>query len=194
MSVSGCFVSHKVWHMNNKEGAWEMKKIFRFFYGVAVVWAVCLSGAPIFGTSAYAEPVAQVAVFEGGKGLEEFLDRFDASKITRIERTGEGDEAAILVLPLQEGSNVEIYGTALNEETFEVIPKRGGQDDLIARADGSGILFWGHVSEGMPSLAVIVCFRAEDDWREHFWFPAFSGIDGSLETNDEFIPFEKEEE
>ena len=47
------------------------------------------------------------------------------------------------------------------------------------------------VPDGMPAAVVVLSVKGgERLGQEYFWSPAFSGVDGSLVTNDEFIPFE----
>ena len=138
-----------------------------------------------FGALAFAAPVAKVGAFPKGEGLEEFLSGIDGSKISRVERASEHHDTAVVIVPLSEGGSIEVYEAELNDN-FEVVPKRGNAGDLLAEApSGHGILFWRVVPEGMPNTVVVV---KDAEGKEHFWSPAFSGIDDSLITNDEFIP------
>ena len=163
-----------------------MKKYSVLSLLVLSALAVWIGVSPAFTAPVFAAPVAKVAAFEGGEGLEEFLSGMDSSKISRAERAGDYDDTAVVVIPLLEDCSIEIYEAELNEN-FEVIPKRGNPGDVIAEgAMDHGLLFWCTVPEGIPAVVVVLCTKEG----EHFWSPAFSGFDGALVTNDEFIPFE----
>jgi len=137
---------------------------------------------------AFAAPVAKVAAFPGGEGLEEFLSGVDSSKIGRMERASEHDDTAIVIVPLVKDCNIMIYGAVMNDN-FEVIPDR--DSPVIAEgAMDSGLLFWCSVPEGIPAVvAVLYLKEGENHLKEHFWSPAFSGFDGSLVTNEEYVSF-----
>ena len=157
-----------------------MKKISILSLLILLILAAWIGASP-----AYAAPVAKVAAFTGGEGLEEFLSGMDSSKISRAKRGSDFDDTAILVIPLLDDCNIEVYEAELNEN-FEVVPKRGNPGAVIAEGDHGGLLFWCRVPEGIPAVVVVLCTKEG----EHFWSPAFSGFDGSLITNEEFIPFE----
>ena len=148
----------------------------------------------LFIAPALAAPVAKVAAFEGGEGLEEFLSGIDSAKISRAKRQSDIDDIAVVVVPLLKNCYIEVYEAEFNEN-FEVIPKRGNPGDVIAEgASDHGLLFWCRVPEGMPAVvAVLYVKEGERSWSEHWWFPAFSGFDGSLVTNEEFVSFYGEE-
>jgi len=133
-----------------------------------------------FGAAAFAAPVAQVKAFPNGEGLEEFLSGIDSSKISRAGR-GEFDDTAVLVVPLLKECSIEVY-VAEWDENHGVVPKR---DNKIAEGDfDRGLLFWCSVPEGIPAVMVILSAI-----KEYYWSPSVSGFDGSLVTNDEFVPF-----
>ena len=166
-----------------------MKKISVLSLLVFAVLTVWVGDSP-----AVAAPLAKVAAFPNGEGLEEFLSGMDSSRITKIKRVNDFDDTAILIVPLSEGCYIEVYEAELNEN-FEVIPKRGQPGNVVAESPpGHGLLFWSRVPEGIPAVvAVLNVKEGERSWSEHWWSPAFSGVDGSLVTNDEFITFESEQ-
>lgn len=149
------------------------------------VIAIFLLIAPAFAAS-----VAKVNAFPNGEGLEEFLGGIDSSKISRAERSGDYDDTAVVVVPLLKDCYIYFYGATLNEN-FEVVPDRNNPIDFITEgATDHGILFWCSVPEGIPAIVVVLSVEEGENSRsEHFWSPAFSGLDGSLVTNDEFVPF-----
>ena len=157
---------------------------------LALAAAVLLSS---LGAAA-AAPVAKVNAFPNGEGLEEFLSGMDSSKISRAKRLSDYDDTAVVVVPLLKDCYIEIYETELNDN-FEIIPKRGNPGDVIAEgAADRGLLFWCRVPEGMPAVvAVLYVKEGESSWSEHWWSPAFSGFDGSLVTDEEFVSFGEEE-
>ena len=137
----------------------------------------------LISSAASAAPVAKVKAFPNGEGLEEFLNSIDGSRIIRVEKSGESGDTAILAVPMAEGYRIAVYGAGLNEN-FEVVPH---YDEKICEVkEGYWILFRCVVPEGMPTTVVVV---KDMEGKEHFWSPAFSGIDGSLITNGEFVPF-----
>ena len=144
----------------------------------------------LFIAPAFAAPVANVNAFPNGEGLEEFLSGMDSSKITNVKRANDFDDTVILVMPLLENCYIEIYEAVLNEN-FEVIPRRGSPGDVIAVGPfGHALQFWCAVPEGIPAVVALLYVKeGESFWSEHWWSPAFSGFDGSLVTNKEFVPF-----
>ena len=162
-----------------------MKAVKKFACFALAVLVFLALGAP-----AFAVPVAKVAAFEGGEGLEEFLRGVDSSKISRAERSGDYDDTAVVVVPLLKDCHIYFYGATLNEN-FEVVPDRNNPIDFITEgATDHGILFWCSVPEGIPAIVVVLSVEEGKNSRsEYFWSPAFSGFDGSLVTNDEFVPF-----
>ena len=145
--------------------------------------------------SVHAAPVAKVAAFPYGEGLEEFLSGIDTSKMIRVEQPdGLVYPIAVVVVPLLEDSHAEVYKAELDEETFEVRPRHGEYGELrelVAQGfPGNSLLFWCHVPGSIPDVVVVVYTLDEGGGpMEHYWPPTFSGEDGSLVTNDEFIPF-----
>ena len=139
-------------------------------------------------TPAFAAPLAKVAAFPGGEGLEELLSSIDSSKIRRVEKASEYDDTAIVIVPLVKDCNIMIYGAVMNDN-FEVAPDR--ESPVIAEgAMDSGLLFWCRVPEGIPAVVTVLYVKEGENLRtEHFWSPAFSGFDGSLVINNEFISF-----
>ena len=142
----------------------------------------------LFVATASAEPVAKVIAFPGGAGLEEFLDGMDRSKITITERRNDYDYTAILIVPLFDESSIEIFEAGW-DDTHGVIIKRLDPGAIAKAPPGHGLLFWDRVPEGIPASRVVLSKKEEGYWSEHYWSPAFSGIDDSLITNGEFIPF-----
>lgn len=137
-----------------------------------------LTAVPSFG-----EPVAKVKDFPGGEGLAEFLESPEGVEIAAAYVSDEYSDTAIVVIPLSEGSTVELYGAQMNEK-YEIIPDR---ENMIANAPaGWGLPFWCIVPEGMPNLVVVV---TDADGNEYTWYPFYSGEDGSFVTDEEFIPF-----
>lgn len=153
-----------------------LKKIASKLVPILIILALAV--APSF-----AEPVAKVKDFPGGEGVAEFLENLEGVEIAAAYVQNEYSDTAIVVIPLSEGSTVELYGALLNEE-YEIIPDR---EDMIANAPtGWGLPFWCIVPEGMPNVVVMV---TDADGNEYTWYPFYSGEDGSFITDEEFIPF-----
>jgi hypothetical protein len=161
-----------------------------FFTLICFFMALLMTGA-----QAHAAPVAKVAVFPNGEGLEEFLKTIDTSKMIRVEQPdGLVHPIAVVVVPLPEDSHVEVYKAEIDEETFEVRPRHGEYGELrelVAQGfPGNSLLFWCHIPGSIPDVVVVVYTLDEEGGpMEHYWPPDFSGYDGSLVTNDEFIAF-----
>ena len=135
---------------------------------------------------AYAAPVAMVRVFSGGEGLEDFL--MDEGGRTHGPEDMDGTDA-VVVQPLSSRATVSLYRTELNDE-FKLV--HTGEPFAAARlAKSEKYLFRTTIPEGMPNLLVCV---TDEQGQNHFWAPAFSGMDGSLLTDEEFIPWEGSEQ
>ncbi|MGI6782859.1 MAG: hypothetical protein ACOX5A_01420 [Aminivibrio sp.] len=153
-----------------------LKKIASRLVPVLIILA--LAAAPSF-----AEPVAKVKDFPGGEGVAEFLESLEGVEIAAAFVPYDYADTAIVVVPLSEGSTVELYGALLDEE-YRVVPDR---EDMLANAPaGWGLPFWCIVPEGIPNMVVVV---TDAEGNEYTWFPFYSGEDGSFVTDEEFIPF-----
>lgn len=132
----------------------------------------------------FAGPVAKVKAFPGGDGLAAFLKNLDPSRVAAGNARSEGDDMVLLILPQNAAAAVTIYGAEMND-SFEIVPNR---QELIASAPrGWSLPFWCTVPEGMPNRVVVV---TDERGNEHAWSPSFSGIDGSLVTNEAFAPLD----
>jgi hypothetical protein len=159
-----------------KAFAMEVVKIFTAFLFLCVVCG-----------AASASPAAYVKAFPNGEGLAEFLDSIDRSKISCIKPFDEFGDTAILVVPVSPGGAIEVYEAEMNEK-FEPVPNKGG-GVLADSESGWGLQFWCVVPEGIPRTIVVV---TDANGNEQFWSPAFSGMDGSLVTTDEFVAGERD--
>ena len=150
-----------------------MKKILFCMFALLVL-NIC--------TEVYAAPVARVTAFPGGDGLEDFL----INEGGRAHGPEDMDGPDVIVIkPLLSHSTVSLYNTEMNDE-FKLVHK--GEPFAVAElTEGEKYVFRTTVPEGMPNL--MVCVTGEQG-RDYFWTPAFSGEDGSLITNEEFIPWE----
>ncbi|MBO7764079.1 MAG: hypothetical protein J6S16_03970 [Bacteroidales bacterium] len=93
---------------------------------------------------------------------------------------GEYDRTFV-VLPGKEDTVLEIWDVELNGE-FVVIPS--GEKPIIKANPGQPLCFSYMPPEGMPGL-IVVCRKANGDIDT--WVPVFSGMDGSLMTDDQFV-------
>ncbi len=164
-----------------------MKKIVSM---AAFIVTVCLFAAP-----AFAAPVAQVAAFPNGEGLEAFLNGMDPAKKAKLipakRPEGLAFPVAVVVSPLLQGSHVEIYRAQFDEKNSTVVHKLGDAVECLTRAEpDQSLLFWCHVPEIIPEVVVVVWGKDEEGGPvDHQWSPQFSGEDGSLIMNERFIPF-----
>ena len=132
-----------------------------------------------------AEPLAKVAIFPNGDGLAEFLDTIDDSRITPVYPGEEWADSVILVVPLHDDCAVSVYRAVLDDD-FRPVPDR---DALIVDGPvGWGVPYWSLVPEGAPGTIVVL---TDGEGKEHTWEPAFSGEDGSLITDSNFVPFDE---
>ena len=146
----------------------------------------------VTATAAHASPIAKVAAFPYGEGLEEFLSGIDTSKMIRTERpTDLTHPVAFVVVPLHKNTRVDVFRAELNQKTFQVRPIIS---EPLANGDWDhGLVFWSHVPGSIPYSVVYLLIKDETGGRTHFfeffWPQEFSGEDGSLVTNEEFIAF-----
>lgn len=90
-------------------------------------------------------------------------------------------ESTFVVLPAEKDSVLEIWKPGLDEDYTVVC---SGDEPLLRAASGKPLCFSYMVPEGMPNL-IVVCRKA--DGAVATWVPTFSGMDGSLMTDDEFL-------
>lgn len=93
----------------------------------------------------------------------------------------EEHEMTFVVLPAEDDSVVELRHTELNGR-FQVVPT--GEKPIVQGTPGKPLCFSYAVSEGVPSY-IVVCRKANG--KESTWVPQFSGRDGSLMTDSDFI-------
>ena len=93
----------------------------------------------------------------------------------------EEHEMTFVVLPAEDDSVVELRHTELNGR-FQVVPN--GEKPIVQGTPGKPLCFSYAVSEGVPSY-IVVCRKANG--KESTWVPQFSGRDGSLMTDSDFI-------
>lgn len=93
-------------------------------------------------------------------------------------------ESTFIVMPNTPDSRIELWNAAIDDEYNTI--KDGGAP--IAQASvGQPVVFSYQVPEIIPQMMVI-CVDMEDN--ESSWVPTFSGEDGSLITDSDFIRFE----
>ncbi|MDI9370693.1 MAG: hypothetical protein QM446_07220 [Synergistota bacterium] len=137
------------------------------------------------GLCASAEPLARVATFFKGDGMAEFFDTIDDSKITPVFPAQEWGDTVVLVMPLCDDCTVSVYMAVLDDD-YRPVPDR---DDLILTGPvGWGVPYWCMIPEGAPGTIVVL---TDGEGEEHMWVPAYSGEDGSLITDQKFVPFDE---
>lgn len=144
----------------------------------------------VFAVPSFAEPVARVKDFPWGEGVAEFLDSEREKgeiEIAAPYQSEHGSDTAFFIVPLSEDCTLELYEAEMNDK-FEIVPKRS---EMLANAPaGWALTFWCIVPEGIPYIVVVA---TDAEGNEYFWYPFYSGEDGSLITDEKFIPFSKEE-
>lgn len=91
------------------------------------------------------------------------------------------NEHTFVVLPAESNSVVELWRAELDEE-YNVIC--AGEEPIIKGSPGKPLCFSYMVPEGMPSY-IVVCRK--EDGTISTWTPVFSGMDGSLVTDSDFL-------
>ena len=90
-------------------------------------------------------------------------------------------ESTFVVLPAEKDSVLELWKAELDED-YTVICS--GEEPVVKTAAGKPLCFSYMVPDGMPNL-IVVCRKANGSVST--WVPTFSGEDGSLVTDDEFL-------
>lgn len=142
----------------------------------------------VLALPAWADHVARVKDFPGGDGVAAFLDTIGREGVLVDDNHPIGENAAIFVAPKFPESAVGVYECTM-DENFKPVPNY--DKPMIQGRAGFSLLFYCNVAEGMPSTIVVV---TEPDGFDYYWAPAYSGVDGSLVTNDEFVPWQEASE
>lgn len=90
-------------------------------------------------------------------------------------------ERTFVVLPADEDSVVELWKAGLSEEYTAVCD---GDGPILQATPGKPLCFSYMVPEGAPDF-IVLCRKA--DGSESTWVPVFSGEDGSLMTDSDFL-------
>ena len=152
----------------------------------AIALALLASALP-----ALAAPVAYVKDFPAGRELTEFLKdkKVKGENPADVEKVEREEPGVFIVLePLTDTHvTVSLYNALYDGETDAVLPD-GAPFKSAALSGGEVYLFWAPVPEGLPKLIAYLT-----DGGDHYvWIPRYSATDGSLETNELFVPWAPE--
>lgn len=143
------------------------------------------------GSDSAIRPVARVAFFPAGEGLEECLDALGRSNISFAPR---GNEAlggsliddAILVIP-EKDYTVDVIKAELKDDG-SIVPIRKIEAHIGGSGEaGRGLVFWWRMPENFPPFVVVLNSEKKN---EKIWWPGESGDDGSFMFSDEFVRLE----
>ena len=156
---------------------------------LAVITPALLAAA----VPALAAPVAYVKDFPAGEELTEFLEDKkvkgeNPADVEKIEKEYPG--VFIVLEPLTDTHvTVSLYNALYDGETDASLPD-GAPFKSAALSDGEVYLFWAPIPEGLPKLIVYLTKGGD----HYVWIPRYGAMDGSLETNEFFIPWAPENE
>ena len=144
------------------------------------------------GSDVVIQPVARVAYFPAGEGLQECLDALGRSNFSFAPR---GNEAlggsliddAILVMP-DKDYTVDVIKAELKDDG-NIVPRREIEAHIGGSGEaGRGLVFWWRMPETIPPFIVVLNSGKKN---EKIWWPSESGDDGSFLFSDEFVRHEK---
>lgn len=125
--------------------------------------------------------IAKVAVC---KNRKEGLDMIDSvSSIDAfIYGAWEEGEHTFVVIPQKQGVHLELWAAGLNMSSYDI--EAQGSAPIAKARDGQALCFSYIVPEGAPSLMVIA---VDESGYQSSWIPQFSGEDGSLIIDSDFV-------
>lgn len=126
------------------------------------------------------EPIAWVMHAEG---RQEAIDFIAGSEFPKPLIYGEWKEyeSTFVVIPASSSSCLELWKSKLGDDYVSI---KDGDAPIIQTAPGQPLIFSYEVPEIIP-LMMVLCI--EEDGKTSQWIPMFSGMDGSLITDTEYV-------